>query len=55
MILLRHVARMVGATVGYGVASRRLALVLLVVAGIALVGLIAVTHVVAPIVVYPFV
>ena len=55
MILARHVAKMLGATLAYGVSTRRATLVLLVLLGIALVGLITATQAVAPIIIYPFV
>ena len=55
MILARHVLRILAATIGYGLSSRRFAVVLLVVIGLGLVGLVTATQVVAPIVVYPFV
>jgi len=55
MILLRHVGRLAGATVMYAVATRRIALLFLVILGVALVALATASQVVAPIVVYPFV
>lgn len=55
MILVRHVLRVVGATVAYSISTRRAALAVLVLVGIVLVALTLATQVVAPIVVYPFV
>jgi hypothetical protein len=46
---------LIGATIAYGVGTRRLALVLLVVIGVLLVAIVSAAQVVAPIVVYPFV
>lgn len=55
MILMRHVFRVVGATLAYSFSTRKVALAVLVLVGILLVALTLATQVVAPIIVYPFV
>ena len=55
VILMRHVARLLGSTIAYGVSTRRITLLLLVLLGVLLVAVVSAAEVVAPIAVYPFV
>ena len=54
MILARHVVRLVAEVVRFGAATRRVSLVVLVVAGLTAIALVIAAQTVAPFVLYPF-
>lgn len=51
---LRHVIRQVAAALRYGIAARRLSLIVVVVLGVILSLVVAASQTVAPFVLYPF-
>ena len=52
--LAYHVARLVTESIGYGVSTRRLSVVVLIVVGLLLVAVTITAQTVAPLAVYPF-
>lgn len=54
MVLARHVARLLWSTARYGLATRRLSLVVAIAIGLALVVASLAATAVAPLVLYPF-
>lgn len=54
MNLLRHVARLVWETLAFGLATRRVSLVVVVLLGLLLVALVVSAQAAVPFVVYPF-
>jgi hypothetical protein len=55
VLLARHLARLVGGSVAYATATRRVSLLVVLVVGLVLVALGLVAKAAAPVVIYPFI
>jgi hypothetical protein len=55
VLLARHIGRILGGSVSYAVATRRVSLLVVIVTGLLLVALGLVGKIAAPLVIYPFV